>query len=421
MRKMGASVGMLVCACLYGAASSSADVVTDWNATTAQAVGAATGAAARPAGTGLFDFAMVHAAMHDALQAFEHRFETYGPPIEGATGSPVAAAAAAARDVLVVLFPAQAASIDSTYALYLSSQGLSGDPGVAVGQAAAANILTLRKDDGRFPVTFEPFLGGTGPGEWRPTSFLPGTTTPMPMVVSWAATVLPFALKAPDQFEASPPPPHLKSGEYAKAYEEVMELGGLVSARTAEQTDLAYFYADNSVMYWNRTLRSIATTYLTDVGDSGRLFALANIAMADSFITVWSTKTRWNFWRPITAIQEGDSDGNDKTLGDPAWQPLIATPNYPDYTSGSNSLSGAATTILKHFFGTDEVMFSITSNTPQAIVKTRTYERFSDAADDIVDARIYEGIHFRFADVVARRQAMHVANWTFSHILRPLP
>jgi hypothetical protein len=421
MRKLTASLGMLVCVCLYAAPSSSADVVTDWNATTGQYAYPPSPAPARPAGSGLFDFAMVHAAMHDAIQAFEHEFETYGPPIEGASGSPVAAAATAAHDVLVVLFPVQAAAIDSTYTLYLSSRGLTGDPGVAVGQAAAANILTLRQDDGRFPVTFEPFLGGTGPGEWRPTLFLPGTTTPVPMVASWAATVMPFALKAPDQFLASPPPPHLKSGKYAKDYEEVMELGGVVSARTAEQTDLAYFYADNSVMYWNRALRSIATTYLTDVGDSGRLFALANIAMADSFITAWSAKTRWNVWRPLTAIHEGDNDGNDKTVGDPDWQSLIITPNYPDYTSGANSLSGAATTILAHFFGTDEVTFSITSNTPQAIVTTRTYERFSDAADDIEDARVYLGIHFRFADVVARRQAKHVANWTFSHILRPLP
>jgi hypothetical protein len=418
MHYKGASIGMIVCACLYGAASTSADVVTDWNARTAQAVGAATGAAARLAGTGLFDFAMVHAAMHDAIQAFEHRFETYGPPIEGATGSPVAAAAAAAHDVLVVLFTPQAGSIDSFYTTYLASHGLTGDPGVAVGQAAAANILALRQDDGRFPATFEPVLGGTEPGQWRPTSFVQGT--PVPMLVSWAATVVPFALKAPDQFEASPPPPHLKSGEYAKAYEEVKALGGVISSRNAEQTDLAYFYADNAVMYWNRALRSIATAYLTDIGDSGRLFALANIAMADAFITAWATKTQWNFWRPITAIQEGDNDGNDKTVGDPGWQPLIATPNYPDYTSGANNLSGAATTMLANFFGSDKVTFSITSTTPQAIVKTRTYDRFSDAADDIVDARVYEGIHFLFADVVARRQGKHVANWTFSHILRPL-
>jgi len=420
MRRLTASLGMLVCACLYAAPSSSADVVTDWNATTGQYAYPAPPAPARPAGSGLFDFAMVHAAMHDAIQAFEHRFETYGPPIEGANGSPVAAAATAAHDVLVALFPVQAAAIDITYTLYLSSRGLTGDPGVAVGQAAAANILTLREDDGRFPVSFEPFLGGTGPGQWRPTSFLPDNT-PVPMVVSWAATVVPFALKAQGQFVASPPPPHLKSGKYAKDYEEVMELGGVVSSRTAEQTELAYFYADNSVLYWESALRSIAATHLTDIGDTGRLFALANIAMADTFITVWATKTQWNFWRPLTAIREGDNDGNDKTVGDPTWQSLIATPSYPDYSSGSSSLAGVVTTMLANFFGSDEMTFSITSSNAQVIVNTRTYDRFSDAADDIIDARVYEGIHFRFADVVGRRQGKHVANWTFSHILRPLP
>ena len=161
-------------------------------------------------------------------------------------------------------------------------------------------------------------------------------------------------------------------------------------------------------------------TYLTDIGDCARLLALTNIAMADAFITSWSTKLEYNFWRPITAIHEADTDSNPKTIGDPAWQPLIVTPNYPDYTSGSNNLSGAASTMLANVFGSDKVTFSITTTIAQATVKTRIYDRFSAAADDIVDARVYEGIHFRFGDVVARRQGKHVADWTFSHFLRPL-
>jgi hypothetical protein len=160
--------------------------------------------------------------------------------------------------------------------------------------------------------------------------------------------------------------------------------------------------------------------YLTNIGDSARLFALSYMAMADAYITAWDSKTYWNFWRPITAIQEGNNDGNPHTVGDPTWQPLITTPNYPDYTSGANNNSGAVTTMLANFFGTDEVIFSMTSNTPQVIQKTRTYRRFSDAAEDVVNARVYEGIHFRFADVVARRQGSHVANWAFSHFLRPV-
>jgi hypothetical protein len=128
----------------------------------------------------------------------------------------------------------------------------------------------------------------------------------------------------------------------------------------------------------------------------------------------------WNFWRPETAIQLGEDDGNPQTHGDPDWLPLIVTPNYPDYTSGANNLSGAASTMLANFFGTDEVSFSLTSTIAQVINKTRTYARFSDAAVDVVNARIYEGIHFRFADTVARTEGTHVANWAFERFLRPL-
>lgn len=150
------------------------------------------------------------------------------------------------------------------------------------------------------------------------------------------------------------------------------------------------------------------------------MFALTNMAMADGLITAWHDKVRWNFWRPLTAIREGANDGNARTEALPAWQSLITTPNYPDYTSGANNLSGAATTMLANFFGTDEFTFSITSVAALAIQRTRTYDRFSDAADDVEDARIYEGIHFRFADAVGRRQGTHSANWAFGHVLRPL-
>ena len=240
------------------------------------------------------------------------------------------------------------------------------------------------------------------------------------MAVPWLSTVTPFTLKYPAQYRA-PLPPDLTSSEYTRDYNEVKALGALVnSARTPEQTDIAYFYADNAFLYWNRALQGIANTYLNDIGDSARLFALVTMAMADAAITAWDTKRHYYLWRPITAIQQGDSDGNPLTAGDPTWQSLIVNPNYPDYTSGANNLSGSATRMLALFFGTDEVPFSITSNFPLAIQKTRTYSRFSDAADDVVNARVYLGIHFRFADTVARKQGKRVADWAFSHVLRPI-
>jgi len=190
--------------------------------------------------------------------------------------------------------------------------------------------------------------------------------------------------------------------------------------RTAEQTDLAYFYSDNFPVQWNRTLRAIAGRYLHRSGDTARLFALANLATADALITSWDSKRFYAVWRPVTAIQEGEADGNPATAGDPAWQPLINTPNYPDYTSGANCVTGAMTRTLELFFGTDRVAFEVTSLAPLAVQKVRRYTRFSDAAKDVVDARVYLGIHFRFADLAARAQGRSVADWTFDHFLLPL-
>jgi hypothetical protein len=163
-----------------------------------------------------------------------------------------------------------------------------------------------------------------------------------------------------------------------------------------------------------------------NLGDAARLFALLNISMSDAVITSWDSKIAWNFWRPITAIHQGDNDGNPNTVGDPpagtyaGWQPLFATPNYPDYTSGANNLAGAAATTLVNFFGTDEVHFFLRNSAIAGPDGVREYFLCSDAAQDVVDARIYMGIHFRFADTVALRQGKHVANWLFGHFLRPI-
>jgi len=159
---------------------------------------------------------------------------------------------------------------------------------------------------------------------------------------------------------------------------------------------------------------------VNDIGDSVRLFALANLSMADAAIAAWDTKFHYVFWRPVTAIQAGDNDCNSRTAGDLNWQPLINTPNYPDYSSGANNVTGAVTRVLALFFGTDKMTFLVTTNNPAAIQQTRTYARFSDAAADVVNARIYEGIHFRFADEEARKQGRRVAQWAFSHFLGPV-
>ncbi len=395
-------------------ASIRADAVTDWNAITIQT----TVTAARPGPTSVFDIATVHAAVYDAVQAIENRFEPYYVEIAGASGSPAAAAAKAAHDVLVSRFPAQAAALDTTYQQYLSTNGLSAsDPGVAVGAAAAAGIIAFRAADGSFPEPPPPpFTGGTAPGVWRPTppAFLP-------MLAPWIGNVTPFTLTRPSKFSAAPPPA-LTSPEYARDYNEVKAIGELNSSlRTAQQTDLAQFYAGTFPVIWNQVLREIATAHVPDIADSARLFALGTMATADSVITAWNDKNRYVFWRPITAIQEGASDGNAATAADPTWVSLITNPNYPDYTSGAVNFATSATRTLERFFGTDAMTFSITTtNVDPTVQDTRTYQRFSDAAQDVVNARVYSGVHFRFADEAARIQGRQVADWAFGNFLRPL-
>jgi len=397
-----------------------ADAVTDWNAIAVQTIvnaGPTHGSA-----VGFLDNATVQVAVYDAVEAITGRFRPYHVHIPGASGSPAAAVAKAAHDVLVNRFPAQTGSLDATYHAYLAAHSLSeSDAGVAIGTQAAAGIIALRANDGSFPTNPPPFTGGTALGEWRPTpSYLPGPPPTLSAALApWLATVTPFTLNSPSQFRPVAPPA-LTSERYARAYNEVKALGARFnSARTQEQTDLALFWNSNFLVLWNKALRDIATAPTAPLGidASARLFALADLAMGDAGITAWDSKFHFVFWRPLTAIQEGDNDGNPETAGDPNWQPLINTPNYPDYTSGANNVTGAITRVLALFFGTDEMTFTVTTTNATAPQQTRTYNRFSDAAEDVVNVRIYQGIHFRFADVQARKQGRHVAQWVF-HFLR---
>ena len=421
MKRTNFFQGLMLVGLLSGATPALADAVTDWNEITVQAA-----TVGRPGPIGIVDIALVQVAVHDAVQAIDQQFEPYHAEIAARGGKTQgrhsAAIAAAAHDVLVGIYPAQAATLDATYFTYLADKGLNSDPGILVGQQVAARILPLRRANPNPLPT--PFIGGISVGTWRPTpSFLGNPPSPAPfspMATPWMADFDPFTLTSPTRFRA-PPPPALTSDRYTRDYNEVKELGSLASTkRTAEQTDLAYFYVESAPVLWNRALRGIAARYLRKSSETARLFALANLATADALITCWDSKRFFAVWRPITAIQEGDADGNPATVGDPAWQSLINNPNYPDYTSGANSVTGAMTRTLELFFGTDKVAFEVTTLAPQAVQKVRKYSRFSDAARDVVDARIFLGIHFRFADPVARTQGRRVADWTFNHFLLPL-
>ena len=206
---------------------------------------------------------------------------------------------------------------------------------------------------------------------------------------------------------------------YARDYAEVKEKGA-ASAHPNQDSDVAWFWSVNYVVQWNETLRQIAGARLLTVGDSARLFALSNLAAADAAMAIWDSKDFYNFWRPITAIQEGSDDGNPLTDGDAGWTPLFPTPAYPDYVSGATGLTGAFTGILRLFFGTDAMEFTVKTTSPNvpASGRERAYTSFSQAMQEVVDARVLLGIHFRSADEEGRRLGERVAEWAIQNFLR---
>ena len=243
------------------------------------------------------------------------------------------------------------------------------------------------------------------------------------MAAPWFGDVTPFALKDSAQLRPDPPSPALTSGEYSHAYNEVKALGAKVgSARTPEQTELALFWATNYFPTRARAMRDLATANLSDIGDTARLFALTAVGSADALIGAWNTKKYYNFWRPITAIQLGETDGNPHTEVDQGWLPLINTPNYPDYTSGANNF-----TSVRHAFARallrnrrDDLFGDVGEHgEPVADEYDAQYASLSAAMDDVVIARVSEGIHFSFADTVGRRTGKRAADWAFSHVMRP--
>jgi hypothetical protein len=356
--------------------------------------------------------AMVQGAVHDALNAINRRYAAYyfeGPGEAGA--APEAAVAAAAHTVLVGVLPsfgtpaqkiAALALAEETYMASLSrvSDGAARHKGTSVGRASGAAMLTLRKDDGA--TRDAPYTPGTGPGKWRPH---PNPDPPNPPIANqevargyasslrpgWGS-VTPFTLLSSAQFWL-PGPPALTSEAYARDYEKVKSLGGQVStARTAEQTEIARFWFEGPPAF-NRIGRVVVEGRGLDAWDSARLLALMNMAMADAFIAGFKIRYVYDLWRPVTAIREGDTDGNDATIGDPNWNSLQNTPAVSDYPSTQSTFSGAAAATLIGVLGTDQVAFSVTSGPPFADIK-RSFTSFTQAARESADSRVYAGIHF---------------------------
>lgn len=410
---------LAVLAIVFATNARAQDPVSAWNEIAEKAVKTA----GAPPPVAALDFAIVHLAIYEAVESIDRRYEPYHAFVPGATGSMSAAAAKAGHDVLFALFPApaQRAAVDAAYMNFVTANGIDPfDPGVGVGKQAAADILTLRSNDGRFPPNQVPFLGSTAIGQWRPTpSLLPGPPPNLaPGLTPWVANVKPFTMNSDSQFRVEPPP-DLTSDAWEDDYNEVKSIGSRDStARTAEQTDIGYFWADSGPILWQNALRFISRNYVDSVGDAARMFALADTALADAQIACWDSKYFYNFWRPITAIRLGDQDGNPGTEVDADWQPLINTPNFPEYPSGHASISGAVSHMLRLFFHTDELNFQMTTTNANAAQKTRHFTRFSQAESEVVNARVYVGIHYRHSDRVARVQGLRVADWVFKKFFR---
>ncbi|MBI2929481.1 MAG: vanadium-dependent haloperoxidase, partial [Verrucomicrobia bacterium] len=325
------------------------DAVTDWNNAALDAIRADN----TPPPKASRQLAILHASIYDAVNGITRTHEVYFvASAVPASASKVAAASAAAHEVLLNFHPTHAATFDALHATTLAAirSGPQKTAGLAWGESVAEQILAARANDGSNATVPPP--SGSGPGYWVATP--PGFGAYS--LPQWGF-ITPFAMMDHAQFRP-PGPPALASAEYAADCNDVKALGvALGSTRTADQDEIALFWADGAGTetppgHWNSIAQDVASAHGNTLEQNARLFALLNLAMADAAICAWDAKYTFNFWRPVTAIRNGDTDGNDATIPDPTWSSFIGTPPFPDYVSGHSTFSGAASTVLALFYGT---------------------------------------------------------------------
>jgi hypothetical protein len=362
------------------------DPITEWSIAAQQAVAASGMAPLRTPIT----FAILHLAMYDAVNAVAGDREPYAvSPLVNRPASAFAAAVEAGYRVLLAEVPSQQAALDTKYAQLSASIPDSQEKinGAGVGAAVARQLLVLRANDGRNLII--PYVPGSGPGVWIPTppAFLPATT-------EFLARITPFTMEAPGQFRPSGPPP-LNSRQWARDYDEVKTLGAKNSSlRSPEQTATALFWEPLAGTVWPATIRRLALEQGLDLPTSARFQAAAFAAFADGLIACWDAKFSFNFWRPVTAIQHGETDGNDLTEPDLTWEPLAITPNFPEYPSGHACATAAVAHTIEDFFPHDVFIPARNIVTGQE----RFYRKATDAVDEVIEARMLLGLHFRTAD-----------------------
>lgn len=393
-------------------------VITTWDDIAVRTMAVDTVPATHPAVMQLY-LGIMSAAVYDAVVTIEGGYAPYGGRLDlrgRRHASSEAAAATAAYGILSTYFtaPAIAARLASDYqaSLALIPDGRAKDNGVAVGEAAAALLVRLRQDDGRGdPNVVYKLAPNPEPGVWRPTP-----PAMAPFAVVWLGFVRPLVLSSPTQIPLHGPDA-LTSRRYARDFKEVHDFGAATgSARTSEQTANALFWNDNVVVQYQAGFRDLAMRHGLDIAGSARMFAVLNVATADAGIACWRGKYDFAFWRPITAIQLADTDGNPATAADPNWTPLLPTPPYPEYPSGHACLTGPTSAALSALFGARHIDLTVSS----AVTKTtRRYETARELNEDTMNARIWLGYHFRRAMTDGNGLGQDVAAFVLRNAFQP--
>jgi len=396
------------------------EVVMQWNRVLTETVrtpGAHPSATIFP----MRSYAMMHLAMFDAVNSIDGSYTPYLTDVPGSKNASMEAAAAqAAHDVLVGLYPSRAGIYDAE--LEISLDGIDknrAQQGIRVGEIAAANMLAARANDG-WNATPPPYSLPLDPGNWQ---LAPGNTV---VTFTHYPAVLPFATTSSTQF-APNPPPAMTSDVYTRDFNEVKEIGSVTSAtRTADQTLVARLWAGvgtptANFFAWNNVARALSDSRGLSTVERARLFALFNIAFHDALQTSFASKFQHGLWRPVTAIRRADEDGNPSTSPDAAWLSLIANPPYPTYAGNNATIGMAHATIFALVFGRDDIAYQHTwENGPGGTGgATRSYAGFAAMAQEQADARIYAGIHFRFDNVAGQSIGRNVANYVYQNFLIP--
>jgi hypothetical protein len=392
-----------------------ADVVLDWNAI---AVNTAVANKQNPFAQARYA-AIVQLAVFEAVNSITGEYQPYLGTITAPPGaSAEAAAIEAAYQVLSTYFPASQAALyaDRMNSLASITDGQPKIDGIATGDAAAAALIALRVNDGSSPPQFK-VPGPNVPGQWQATSSCPIVNGVAVGIAFQWQNITPFGIPSAGEFLLDPPPA-LTSREYAKAYNEVMTVGSLNSTeRPQDRAYVALFYAASSpTQVFNQALQQVALERWHSLSENARALAVVNMAMNDSLVASFLNKYHYNFWRPETAIHAGDTDSNPKTQADPSFVPFVATPCFPSYPSNHGSAANGAAVILKHIYGEGGHFMTLSNPAVPDIVLQ--YTTFKQITDDISDARVYGGIHFRTDQIAGERLGKAIGKAVYKHNLR---